>query len=61
MYIADFMGQGDNVTEEMLKPQVDNMLSAVELLFKAMPLTGFETLQEAAKAGYESLQEDTAE
>lgn len=61
MYIADLMGQGDNVTEEMLKPQVENMLSAVELLFKAMPLTGFETLQEAAKAGYESLQEDTAE
>ena len=61
MYIADLMGQGDNATEEMLKPQVENMLSAVELLFKAMPLTGFETLQEAAKAGYEALQEDTAE
>ncbi len=61
MYIADLMGQGDTVTEEMMKPQVENMISAVDVLFKAMPSTGFETLQEAAKAGYEALQGNNAE
>lgn len=60
MYIAELMEQ-NSVTEEMLKPQVENMLSAVDALFQAMPIAGFETLQEAAKAGYEMMQSSSDE
>lgn len=57
MYIAELMGQKDNVTEDQLKPQVSTILPQLDTLFKAMPSTGFKTLQEAAKAGYEALQQ----
>lgn len=56
MYIAELMDQKDNVTEEMLKPQVSTILPQLDTLFNAMSTTGFKTLKEAAKAGYEALQ-----
>ncbi len=61
MCIADLMGQGDTVTEEMMKPQVENMLPAVDALFKAMPSTGYDTLQDLTKASYEAYMESDTE
>ncbi len=56
MYIAELMGQKDNVTEADLKPQVSTIIPQLDTLFNAMSAGGFKTLKEAAKAGYDALQ-----
>ncbi len=58
MYIAELMGQDDLVTEDMMRPQIENTIDAVELLFNTMELGGFNSLKEAADAGFSALQSE---
>ena len=59
LYVAEMMGESDNVTAELLRPEVDaEMIEVLDMMFQAIGLGGYEDLKDAATQGYEMLEEE---
>ena len=59
LYVAELMGEADNVTAEMLRPEVDSeLVDTVGLMFGAIELGAYDTLKEAADTGFEMLENE---
>ena len=59
LYVAEMMGEADNVTAELLRPEVDDeMIDVLDMMFQAIGLGGFDDLKDAATQGYEMLENE---